>query len=95
VKLILPSQLNCSLEFTKVSLSQECRSSSNTGSLADRVFRPWLSFPINNEDFLNGVKTNCEKFYYDQSVLLPELDEDLPYHYFLKAVSRQYNETAV
>ncbi|CAK8689263.1 unnamed protein product [Clavelina lepadiformis] len=63
----------------------ECQSSKNTGSLIDRIFRPWLSFPISNDDFIGGIQKKCETFYYDNFTLTQELHDELPYHAFLKS----------
>lgn len=77
--------LNIQLIFI-YTLLQVGQSSSNTRSLVDRFFKPWLSFPVTNKDFIDGIKHKCEKFYYKDLCLQQNMDEDLPYSKFLKSV---------
>ncbi|CAK8678581.1 unnamed protein product [Clavelina lepadiformis] len=70
----------------------EGQSTSNTGSLVDKLFRPWLSFPINNNDFINGLQKRCEVFYYDKQQLAPDMEQELPYHIFLASYRRVIRE---
>nr|CAB3260406.1 uncharacterized protein LOC100175252 [Phallusia mammillata] len=71
-------------EYINYQALHECQSSTNTGTLTDRVFKPWLSFPIRNDDFLQGIQDHCEKCYYDEMLITQELTDDLHYHSFLK-----------
>ncbi|XP_039264750.2 uncharacterized protein LOC120340534 [Styela clava] len=59
-------------------------SSCNTRSFSDRLFRPWLCMPVDNDEFIKGIAKKCEQFYSKNNCMVPKLEDDIPYQSFLK-----------